>query len=375
MSRERLAQKISCYFDSELDSVGFRAIAVRGIGLLQIRDRLLDIGDILEEDFDQGVYIASVSAGIAGLGRAIIAVMPDKDEVQILATSKHGPFDKRVIDDALDKVVEAINGNAPKPRRRNGPLRVLLLFLLVALFAAAVVGALFVPIVIGPTQAATDNYNNAVEDFNAATEAYNAVASEVSVDNIRGMVVEAQPLSLQANDFFSVFAAVLGGNNADKIDRDAETVREMKASLDDGIRIMNEINNPDESWVVKHLESVDAITSVKAVTSDNDPNALLGKEGGYSSCVYFTVSLLNDNAVVGDNPVAKGTDGGGAIEVFPTLEDAKARCEYLSGFDDTILYSGSYALVGTMVVRTSCLLSDNNQYALTNDIVSEMTRD
>ena len=39
----------------------------------------------------------------------------------------------------------------------------------------------------------------------------------------------------------------------------------------------------------------------------------------------------------GDSPVSKGTDGGGAIEVYGTLEDAEARCEYLHGFDNTIL--------------------------------------
>ena len=374
MSQEILAQKISLYFDSEADPVEYRTTTVGEVSLSQIRDRLLDIGDILEEDLDLGIYVASIPAGIADAERATVAVTLDEGEIQIMASVKQGPFDSQIIKEALDKTVEAFNGTAPKPRRRHGPLRVVLFAILFIVFIVAVFSVVFVPTVIGTAQAATENYNKAVEEFNATAESYNAAAAKVSVDNIKGLVVEAQPLSLQANDFPSIFTEVIGGNNADKIDRDAETVREMKASLDDGIRIMNEIYNPDESWVVKHLESVDAITSVKAVTSDDDPNALLGKEGGYSSCVYFTVSLLNDDAVVGDNPGAKGTDGGGAIEVFPTLEDAKARCEYLSGFDDTILYSGSYALVGTMIVRTSCLLSDNNQYALTNDIVSEMTQ-
>ena len=375
MPQEKLAQKISLYSDTEADPIEYRTATVGEASLSQIRDRLLDIGDILEEDLDFGIYVASVPAGIADAERATVAVTLDEGEIQIMASAKQGPFDSQIVNEALDKTVEAFNGNAPKPRRRHGPLRVVLFAILFIVFVVAVFSVIFVPTVIGTAQAATENYNKAVEEFNATAESYNAAAAKVSVDNIKGLVVEAQPLSLQANDFPSIFTEVIGGNNADKIDRDAETVREMKASLDDGIRIMNEINNPDESWVVKHLESVDAITSVKAVTSDDDPNALLGKEGGYSSCVYFTVSLLNDDAVVGDNPVAKGTDGGGAIEVFPTLEDAKARCEYLSGFDDTILYSGSYALVGTMVVRTSCLLSDNNQYALTNDIVSEMTQE
>lgn len=31
------------------------------------------------------------------------------------------------------------------------------------------------------------------------------------------------------------------------------------------------------------------------------------------------------------------------------------RCEYLSDYDNTILYSGSYTLLGTMAIRASYL--------------------
>lgn len=44
------------------------------------------------------------------------------------------------------------------------------------------------------------------------------------------------------------------------------------------------------------------------------------------------------------------------------------RVEYLKGFDDTVLYSVSYAIVGTLIIRTSYLLSDKGQYDLTDAI-------
>ena len=56
-----------------------------------------------------------------------------------------------------------------------------------------------------------------------------------------------------------------------------------------------------------------------------------------------------------------------------TVEDAEARCEYLSGFDGTVLYSGSYAIVGTMVIRTSYKLTNEQQLALTDKITSAVT--
>lgn len=78
--------------------------------------------------------------------------------------------------------------------------------------------------------------------------------------------------------------------------------------------------------------------------------------------------------VDGDSPVSKGTDGGGAIEVYGTLEDAEARCEYLHGFDNTILYTGSYAIVGTMVIRISYIYTTEEQYEMTNRITKELTK-
>lgn len=72
--------------------------------------------------------------------------------------------------------------------------------------------------------------------------------------------------------------------------------------------------------------------------------------------------------------VAKGTDAGGAVEVFSSVEDAEARCEYLAGFDNTLLCSGSYAIIGTMVIRTSYRLDGESQPDLTIEITQEFTK-
>ncbi len=146
----------------------------------------------------------------------------------------------------------------------------------------------------------------------------------------------------------------------------------MRKKLEKEIPVLRAINNPTEDWVASKLERINEVDRIKAVTADNDPNGMLEKEGGYTSCTYFTTGLLGKDVVKGYTPVQKGVDGGGAIEVYPTLEDARKRCEYLSEFDETILYSGSYALVGTMVIRTSCLLDDTFQYILTESIVTSM---
>lgn len=153
---------------------------------------------------------------------------------------------------------------------------------------------------------------------------------------------------------------------------DIRTIVDLSDYLTENIRILEQITAPSKAWVAERLQNVDDILEIQAVTPDNDPNGLLNKEdGGYTACIYFTSTGIN---VDGDSPVSKGTDGGGAIEVYGTLEDAEARCEYLHGFDNTILYTGSYAIVGTMVIRISYIYTTEEQYEMTNRITKELTK-
>ena len=97
----------------------------------------------------------------------------------------------------------------------------------------------------------------------------------------------------------------------------------------------------------------------------------LGKDGGYTSATYFTVPQLTKDKNA--DPVQLGTDGGGCIEVYKNIDDAKTRCDYLKSFDGSILPTGSYSLIGTMIVRTSYQLDDASQYNLTDEIFSSLT--
>ena len=150
------------------------------------------------------------------------------------------------------------------------------------------------------------------------------------------------------------------------------TLKDTEELLDE-YRVVVQITNPSDEYVCKRLKSVVGITGVQFVTKTHDPNGLLDKEGGYSSCIYFSYKDVDQSEVNGASIVDKGTDAGGAVEIYSSLQDALNRCDYLSQFDGTLLYSGSYAVVGTMVVRTSYKLNDNQQVELTNDIVTKLT--
>ena len=370
MDNGRLEQKLIAYYDGQKASVTQLQIKRGATSLDQIRDAMLDIGVILEEDLDEGIYVTRVTGGRRKTYGPIIAAACSEEGVEVAGIVVRGK--KMPTLEAMAVFEDALNGNPPKPRRRHIGLR---LFFLLALSVIPIIAFsyyyLFPEFVI-PAQAATVIYNEAVEEFNSVVPRYNGAAEGVDVGNLRGFLPEAKELTVQGTDYFSICKAVFGGNRAEKIENDTVTVRKMASELEGDIPVLSAIKNPTEEWVASRLERVDGIDRIMAVTSGNDPNEMLGKEGGYTSCTYFTTGYLGKDVIQGATPVQKGVDGGGAVEVYKTLEDAQARCDYLSEFDETILYSGSYALVGTMVIRTSCLLDDNVQYALTDSIVTSM---
>ena len=203
-------------------------------------------------------------------------------------------------------------------------------------------------------------------------DTYNFLLKTTSIDNLDGFPIAADKLSSVDTTLSSVIRSFSNGNSAKKTQMDIRTIADLSDYLTENIRILEQITAPSEAWVAERLQNVDDILEIQAVTPDNDPNGLLNKEdGGYTACIYFTSTGIN---VDGDSPVSKGTDGGGAIEVYGTLEDAEARCEYLHGFDNTILYTGSYAIVGTMVIRISYIYTTEEQYEMTNQITKELTK-
>lgn len=217
-----------------------------------------------------------------------------------------------------------------------------------------------------------EEYNAALKTYYDVREEYEQMMQFTSLENIRDLPEETMDrayLDEQMN-----FWNLLGhGITREDIAMDIQNVKEETEDLLYLLLMAQQITNPTEEWVMERLELIEDIVQMQAVTKERDPNQLLGTAGGYTSCVYFSVEQVDQDTVKGEDIVEKGTDAGGAIEVYANLADAQNRCEYLGQFDNTLLYSGSYAIVGTMVIRTSYQLNNEQQMELTNKITTEFT--
>ena len=153
-----------------------------------------------------------------------------------------------------------------------------------------------------------------------------------------------------------------------------KSLNEAYTAFNNSVKQYELVNNPAESYVIKCLEKVEHVIGISAVTEDNDPNGHLGKAGGYTATVYFTCDWVNQANVIGNTIIDKGTDGGGAIEVYANVEDAESRDSYLAGFDGGVLASGSHTVVGTCVVRTSDELAASKQKELEAAVIGALTK-
>lgn len=375
------------------------------LSITQIRDKLYLLGNILYEDLDNKVYVASVRAGFANMNAAIVALQLQGSKLSMVGYAKEGLIKQKICETAIRKISDIAQGKpAPVQSKYSKLLPLILLVMGISAFVAirgcilnrdgldlmkdttypmtSNTEALKVteptedPTFVAEVQLtveATKAYNEAANRFNQLVSEYNEAVGLICIDNINGMPASLETISLESENYEDNAEVVRGENSKEKIASDTQLINDMCLEVEGLLKIAEQLNAPTGDWVAERLSRVEGISGCQQVTEEQNPDGLLGKDGGFSACVYFSHKTVNQSEIPGSSIVEKGTDAGGAVEVYPTLADAKARVEYLAGFDGTILYSGSYAIVGTMVIRTSYKLTDEQQLILTHTITQALT--
>lgn len=353
-------------------------IKAKKLSYHQLRDAIWKIGRVIAELDDEEIYVAAIKSGRFKSNTAYLAIKLLPGRIEVVGYAKEGLFHQNTVEDAIESLSAVLNDREDsedeKKNKEVKPNKKAKRIMISVVGMIVIIGLGTYCFIISPTISATHKYNEAVKAFNEMSVDYDKALSEVSVDNIEGISASAGKLDEENETIQGAIKTLLNGNTADKIDKDTATIYKLIKSMESDLKIVAQINNPTSEWVEEKLKNISNITETQAVSKDNDPNNMLGKEGGYTSCVYFIISDIDSSSVEGDSVIAKGTDAGGAIEVYSSVKDAEARCEYLAGFDNTLLYSGSYAIVGTMVIRTSYRLDGESQLNLTNDITKEFTK-
>lgn len=248
-----------------------------------------------------------------------------------------------------------------------------------------------------PHNEAADNFNKAAEGLQSRNDEldktirgvqklnkskdkpYDSTTSDAASNAVAEAQAAKEDVPEMPGDTEEIKAAAKKIEKMGKYETVLANLATAKTNLQNSINQLKQVTNPSEQFVLQRLNGLPNITALEAVTEGNDPNNNLGKQGGYTACIYFNSDLVNSSDVYlsGDyTPVVDGgCEAGGAVEVYANTKDAKKRDNYLSNFDgNSMLNPGSHKIVGTCVVRTSEHLSASQQNELTNNIEQALIR-
>lgn len=219
--------------------------------------------------------------------------------------------------------------------------------------------------------------DTAIADLQSVMESEIKPLDEAAITSAEEAISSAQSAKVTAPDMANETDAIKGQTaELEKVDYKAQLdgIAKAKAGLENSIKQRQQVTNPSEAFVIQRLTGIEHVETPTAVTEGHDPNGRLGKQGGYTATVYFVSDLVDQSKVVGDGVIEKGTDGGGAVEVYPDVSGAEKRNEELAAYDGTIIASGSHTVCGTCLIRTSDNLSASQQKELETAMIEALTR-
>lgn len=365
MNKELLIDSLAKYTNVKLENILLYEEKKPEYTSKRIRESFYYLGEVLEENPNTSVCVAKIKSGFFKQGITYVAAQIQKDTVSFALYSEEGLIKQNSNKKVLKLIINNLENKKAEKNTR--------LWCCIFLFIMICMGIIVFPKILSLNEATklTKTYNQTVSNYNNSVDVYNEVAKNAELSNIENFLETSEKLPKVSENKFFILKSLFNGNSTKAIKSDIKTINEMKLTVDEDCEIINALINPSENWVISKLNKCEDIKSSEGITDENDPNGLLGKDGGYTGAVYFTIDKLTGDDTA--SPIQLGTDGGGCVEIYKNISEASNRCTYLKQFDNSFMQSGSYAIIGTMVVRTSYQLAESSQYLITNEIFESFT--
>ena len=108
MDQKTLLIKMHEHIDFREKDVIEQKIDICDMTLINLRDCLIGLGTILDEDYDLKSYVIKVSAGLANCNTAIVAIQLFENTLWLLGYAKEGLINQHTAEKAMDKVKKRV---------------------------------------------------------------------------------------------------------------------------------------------------------------------------------------------------------------------------------------------------------------------------
>ncbi|MBD5550814.1 MAG: hypothetical protein HDQ96_06490 [Lachnospiraceae bacterium] len=109
MNKKPLVDKMSEYIQVKEKGLIERQINVQSMSFADLRDTIIGIGKILEENFEISTYVVNVPAGVANKNSAVVALQLSDSCVSMLGYAQEGLINQHTAEKAIDRVVDRIS--------------------------------------------------------------------------------------------------------------------------------------------------------------------------------------------------------------------------------------------------------------------------
>lgn len=109
MNRTVLIKKIKEFIPVKENKIEETTVSIGDMTFLNLRDSLIGLGTILDEDFDVNSYVLTVPSGIANKNSAIVAIQHENNQLLILSYAKEGLISQHTASKALGKVLQRLS--------------------------------------------------------------------------------------------------------------------------------------------------------------------------------------------------------------------------------------------------------------------------
>lgn len=93
---------------SNIKDIMNKSFDLNGLSLMRLRDILINIGEIYQENIDDGIYVATIPGGFGKKNYAIVAFELKNDSLKIAVSSNEGIINQHTSEGVINDIQEQI---------------------------------------------------------------------------------------------------------------------------------------------------------------------------------------------------------------------------------------------------------------------------
>lgn len=110
-NNEKLIEKLQKFIRISESEVEYYELPNVNMSLTQIRDKIIGSGTILEEDFQNQIYVIAIMSGMGDMNEAIVVIQLYEKTLKIMAYAREGLIKQNTAKKAINKLLKILSAN------------------------------------------------------------------------------------------------------------------------------------------------------------------------------------------------------------------------------------------------------------------------